>query len=147
MKKPLKLISILLLFVILSGVFFYMKTNNYAKIINLNWDIKLPNSYKEVYSTDSGANFHGDGEKYHIFEYKNEEEINKALDWIDGKNVQIEAEIDKILNNFDISKKNIPIPDYNKEYKYYTEIKEDNSKIYFLFIPETKMLYIVEDII
>lgn len=45
----------------------------------MNWSIKLPNLYKEIYSIDSGPGFHGDGERYNIFDYKNQEEVISSL--------------------------------------------------------------------
>lgn len=145
MKRLLKLISAILLFDIIIAVFLYIQINKpYSEIINLNWSIKLPDSYKIIYSTDSGASFHGDGQRYHIFEYKNENKISQALNWINAKNAAMESEINKVLNNLNVPKENMP--DYGKEYKYYIRTKEDSSKIYLIFAADTRKLYIIEDI-
>ncbi|MEZ0536625.1 hypothetical protein ACAG39_05155 [Caldicellulosiruptoraceae bacterium PP1] len=144
MERLLKFIGAILLLFIVIVIFLYIQINTYSKVINLNWSIKLPNSYKEIYSANSGASFHGDGQRYHIFEYNNENEINQALNWINAKNVSMELEINKILNNLNVSKQNMP--DYNKKYKYYVKFQEDSSKIYLIFVPDTRKLYIIEDI-
>ena len=63
------LLSSILLAIVLIGAFTYIQVNKpYTSIINLNWSIKLPKPYKTIYSTDSGASFHGDGQRYHVFE-------------------------------------------------------------------------------
>lgn len=131
----------------LIGVFINVQKNKpYTENINLNWSIKLPKTYKEIYSKDSGVSASGDGERYHIFEYKNKEDINLSLNWEDNKNEAIESEIMKVLNDLNISKENMP--DFKNQYKYYTKkmMKDPSSKIYLIFDTTTKKLYVVEDI-
>jgi len=142
--KKLFVGSILLL-IVLIAVFSYVEINKaYAEIINMNWSIKLPSAYKEIYSVESEASFHGDGERYHIFEYKNEEKINLSLNWENNKNLAMESTIEKVLNTLNISKENMP--NFQSKYKYYTEEKSDSSKIYLIFVNDMKRLYIIEDI-
>ena len=141
MVKKLFVGSILLL-IVLIAVFSYVERNKaYAEIINMNWSIKLPSAYKEIYSVDSEASFHGDGERYHIFEYKNEEKINLSLNWENNKNLAIESTIEKVLNTLNISKENMP--NFQGKYKYYTEEKSDSSKIYLILVNDMKRLYII----
>ena len=145
-KKLLILLGSILLVIALLIVFLYVQiTKPYSEIINMNWSIKLPTSYKEIYSVDSGASFHGDGERYHVFEYKNEEDINLSLNWKNNKNVAIESSTEKVLNTLNISKEEMP--NFESEYKHYTKEKEDDSsKIYLIFFTDTKKLYVIEDI-
>ena len=42
-------------------------------VIYENWHVSLPEGGKEIYYTDSGANFHGDGQRYSVYKYDNEE--------------------------------------------------------------------------
>lgn len=77
-----KLLGFVLLLVVVIVAFVYVKINKpYSDIINMNWSIKLSNSYKEIYSKDSGASFHGDGDRYHIFQYTNDNDIIQSLNW------------------------------------------------------------------
>lgn len=116
----------------------------YTKIIDRNWSIKLLDSYKKIYSIDSGANVHGDGERYHIFQYTNENDVKKSVNQESNKNKSIETEIDKVLYELNVPKENMP--DFQNSYKYYTLSKEDSSKIYLVFISDTEKLYVIEDI-
>ena len=82
---------------LISVISYLIISKPYTEIIQLNWDIKLPKPCKEIYAVDSGASFHGDGERYHIFEYKNEDDINLSLNWENSKNIEIELAIKKYL--------------------------------------------------
>lgn len=147
MKKHFKFIGVFVLLsvIIVTTVFLYRQINKpYTKIIDMNWSIKLPNSYKEIYSIDSGASVHGDGERYHIFQYTKENDINQSVNWESNKDKSIETEIDKLLSELNVPKENMP--DFQNNYKYYTSLKQDSSKIYLIFISDTKKLYVIEDI-
>ncbi len=148
MKKLFKLTGVFLLIVIiLVSVFLYIQINRpYTEIIDVNWSIKLPDSYKEIYSMESIASVHGDGERYHIFEYTKEEEISQSLNWESNKDKSVEAEIDKVLSGLNVPKENRP--NFQSDYKYYIEKKDhDSSKLYIIFITGTKKLYVIEDIL
>lgn len=144
-KVSIKIISISILLIAVFFLFLFIQAyKSYASIIYLNWSIKLPKPYKEIYSVDSGASFHGDGQRYHVFEYKNKNVIENKLNWTDTKNPDIESKIDNILDSLNVANTNRP--DFDKKYKYYFKIEEDNSTIYLIFTDETGKLYIIEDI-
>jgi len=66
-KKGIILLSIILLLGVVISAFVYREVKKtYTEIINSNWSIKLPTTYKKIYSTDSGSSFHGDGVRYNI---------------------------------------------------------------------------------
>ncbi|WP_238900410.1 hypothetical protein [Clostridium sp. YIM B02500] len=135
----------LLITIILISIFFYIQINKpYTEGIDRNWSIKLPNSYKEIYSKESEASFHGDGERYHVFEYTNEEDINQSVDWENNKDKSVETEINKVLSTLNVPKENMP--NFQSNYKYYTSKDKDSSKIYLIFFTDTKKLYVIEDI-
>jgi len=148
MKKLFKFIGVFLLIVIiLISVFIYIQINKpYTEIIKINWSINLPSSYKEIYSIESEVSVHGDGERYHVFEYTKENEINQSVDWENNKDKSIETEIDKVLSTLNVPKENMP--NFQSNYKYYTTWKDkSSSKIYLIFITDTKKLYVIEDIL
>lgn len=146
MKKLYGVAATILLIITLILIFIFIQISKpYSAIITMNWSVEIPKTYKEVYSKDSGASFHGDGERYHIFQYSNENDIIKAIDWIDGKNTLMEAQVNKVLNILEIPIE--AMPEFQADYKYYTKIKEDSSKLYFIFVTGTKKLYIIEDIL
>lgn len=146
MKKLLKFIVLAVLAIALFlAVFIYVQINKtYTEIIDMNWSIKLPDSYKEIYAIDSGASFHGDGERYHVFQYTNENDINQAVNWESNKDKYIETEVNKVLSELNVPEENMP--DFQISYKYYTQLKDDSSKIYLLYVNNTKKLYVIEDI-
>ncbi|MBN7573397.1 hypothetical protein C1H57_05250 [Clostridium sp. 2-1] len=148
MKKLFKFIGVfLLIVVILISVFLYIQINKpYTEVIDINWSIKLPDSYKEIYSIESIASVHGDGERYHIFEYTKEDDIDQSLNWESNKDKSIEAEIDKVLSGLNVPKENMP--NFQSDYKYYIEKKDsDSSKLYLIFMTDTKKLFVIEDIL
>jgi hypothetical protein len=150
-KLQIFLLSSVLLGIVLIGSFIYFYLNKpYTEVIKANWSISLPKPYKEVYSTNSGESFHGDGERYSIFEYKNKEDIDLSLNWDNNENEAvnsaiiktIESEIIEVINGLSIPMENMP--DFKSKYKYYTTQKNDFSKIYLIFVPDTKKLYVIE---
>lgn len=147
MKRVTKgVIGILLTLSFLIIVLIYGELNApYTKIISLNWNIKLPNSGKQIYSANSKSSFLGDGERYHIFEYKNNNDVISSLSWEGGKNQDIESSAAKVLSALNVTQNNMP--NLKDNYRYYTRTKDDSSKIYLIFDTELKKLYVIEDIL
>ncbi len=143
MKKLMIFVIVILVIMFIIAVLFCRNINKpYTEIININWSIKLPDSYKHIYSIDSGASFHGDGERYHIFEYNNIKDIN--IVWKDKRDITIESAIKGVLDKLNVAPENRP--NFQDEYRHYSKTKEDSSKIYLIFVENTKMLYVIEDI-
>lgn len=145
MKRKL-IIIIAVLFIIFIGKFYIKEklTRSYHEIIYLNWQISIPKQYEETYSIDSGPSFHGDGERYHIFQYKTEDGISAFVSWDDYKNREFEKEVKDILYSLEVPKDKKP--NFQKHYYYYTRNKHGNSDIYLMFFRDTKELYIIENI-
>lgn len=64
---------------VLLAVSFLQTAGDYMRTVNLNWELDLPTSQGCLYETDSGANFHGDGERYHVLEYAGDGRLEQAL--------------------------------------------------------------------
>ncbi len=148
-KKFLIAVGIVILAFIVKDAFqHHILETSYADIIHINWSIDISDiskDYEEIYSTDSGASFHGDGERYHIFQCTNSDEILQWLNWTSNKNDEMEAEVAEILEPLHIPKEYLP--DFQENYQYFATTKEDHSRIYFIFVPDTKKLYVVEMIL
>lgn len=144
MKNLFKFISVVALVI---TIFLYMQINKpYTEAIDINWAIKLSDLYKEIYSIDSGASVHGDGERYHIFQYINENDINQSVNWESNKDKSIEAEVNKVLSQLNVPKEDMP--DFQSDYKYYVKKKDHNSSnLYLIFMTDTKKLFVIEDIL
>ena len=54
-----------------------------ADTLESNWGIILSDEsdWEELYHADSGASFHGDGERYHIVTYEREDSIETMVAW------------------------------------------------------------------
>ena len=79
----LKLLSGLLalpVLLILSVLMIFWGSEDYARVINLNWELDLPTSEGCLYETDSGASFGGDGERYHVLEYSSDSQLQETLE-------------------------------------------------------------------
>ncbi|HAT4186842.1 TPA: hypothetical protein I9007_002440 [Clostridium perfringens] len=145
MKKKTIFISVLVLILSIIGflIFQFVKNENiYSNIIKSNWKIELPTEYNEIYSSDSGDSFLGDGQRYHIFEYKDNTNIIKSLNWQEDKNISVELNILKILSDLDISSEFLP--DFKYDYKYFFQVEPDLSEIYIVFFENLKKVYIIE---
>ncbi len=142
--RVLSVISAITVTTILSTAIIIKEHNRYYHIININWKINLPREYEEIYYTDSGPSFHGDGKRYSIFQYESLDEINNILDW-KTRNDNIEQPIINILEKLEVPKEYYP--NFNDEFKYYYNIEEDRSQIYIILNSNLKKVYIVENII
>lgn len=139
-KKTLISIICLLLIFVLSAC-----TSGYNEAIVANWGISLPKGYRELFSTDSGKSFTGDGERYNVFGYK------KALEYSDiekfslEKNPNIESEVEDIISSLKIPRKEKH--DFSKKYYWYKKNSDSDprNKLYMIYFVEDKKLYVIED--
>lgn len=146
MKK--KYIFFLICIIILVGIFF-IKLNNHIKKINLypaiiekNWDISISKECEEIKLNKNESSFLGDGERVHILQYKDGDNINKNFEWENKRNSSVESEILKILNNLKIEDEYRP--NLDNDYKYYFKRDKDSSVIYILYFEYEKKVYIIE---
>lgn len=113
--------------------------------ININWDMRLPNHYKETYYKENTSSVMGNGLRFSIFEYENSDEIKKAVKWTDGNDVkEIAVPIITILDSLHVDYDKYP--DLNGNYKYYHQNKDGNSDIYLITNDEYKKIYIIENL-
>ncbi len=150
MKRIVQIIFVLLIFslgIILSslndtGLNYY----DGEEIIEYNWDITLPDGGKELYYITGEPSFHGDGPRFSVYEYDNEEIIKSSFTWEDKKNTDMEEEIQNVLKMLgeynDVSEQYIP--DLKKDYKYVTKTKDDNSQLYLVYINGENRIYVIE---
>ena len=150
-KKIIVFISVftIILFSLL-GIIIYNNLSNYSNVLKINWNIELPkNTIKEIYSANSDSSFHGDGIRYHIFSYKNENKIEELFNWsIEEKETifysSYSESVNNWLNNIKVSKENYP--NYSN-CKYWYDKQDDNSEIIILWDSKENKLYIVESLL
>lgn len=108
--------------------------------IYLNWNIRLPFGGELVYELDSGPSFHGDGQRYHVFRYENDEKLVDCLDWQEPSIDAAEA-ANSFLDKIDVPDEERP--DFSK-YSFWYGQQEDSSEIYIFWGEVT--LYVVEEL-
>lgn len=144
----ISIVAVIVIMIVIGLALAWNHFNDYSATLNVNWGFGLPSKahYSEVYSKDSGASFHGDGIRYHIFSCKEEKPINEMLDWSDeeGKtifNASYQEAIAEWLNRIDVPSKEFP---NDSECLYWYGTQDDNSEIIVLWDETSKRIYIVE---
>jgi hypothetical protein len=140
MKKQVVFIGIVGCVIILLSACVY-SIQGYTSAIYTNWSIQLPSSYTEVYSTDDGQSFNGDGSRYHVFQYEDINDIENSLDWKTNKNTIVENQVIEIMNNLDID--DMYLINFDQTYKYVEKYDGDGSSLFLILIED--MLYSVEE--
>lgn len=110
--------------------------------LKLNWGIKLPDGYIEIYEKKKEKNFISVEGRYHIYEYDDISEVKEALEWREGKDEDFENFMLESLEELNISKRYFP--DLTDNYKYYVAEKSNLSKLYIIFTEKYKVINIVE---
>lgn len=143
-KKLISVIAVVIVVFLAAGLPIIQRAagrNSYLKVIRNNWGLSLPAGCLEVYEVDSGPSFHGDGERYHVFEYREGKEVPA---WRNAGELQ-EADrelITEILDGLDGKKE--WYPDFGSVTDVKKDKKQDGSWVYFLFDGEAGRLYVIE---
>ena len=140
MKKRIVYIGVVGCVIILLSACAY-SIQDYTSAINTNWSIQLPSSYTEVYSTNDGQSFNGDGRRYHVFQYEEINDIENSLDWKTNKNTIVENQVIEIMSNLDID--DMYLLNFDQTYKYVEKYGGDGSSLFLILIED--MLYVVEE--
>lgn len=116
-----------------------------------NWGISLPAAAfcTEVYEKDSGSSFHGDGIRYHIYNYHSEDAISSMVEWSSEERETLycdslsdagKAWLDEIEVSEELH------PDYENCVTWY-DSQVDNSEIVIFWDKNEKKLYVIESFI
>ena len=132
----------IIIVLIISLIALYKFMSNYmsvAKTFEQNWGIILPNDFKEEYYVDTGASFHGDGERYSVFKGNNFMTSLKK-----EKNQELESVISKLYISLKVSKENQII--FSHQYSWTKIISKDDDRnyIYCIFDEEANKFYFYE---
>ena len=149
-KSILKLFIVLALLVVLPFMIFSITNtdSDFADTLNANWGISLSDhtGWEIEYHADEGANFHGDGIRYNVVSYTQEDEIANMVAWheLEGttrRNRTYQAEITVWLDEIKADK------NYYPEYqgcKYWYQLETDGSEIILVWNVAQDKLYVVE---
>ena len=146
MKKRTLTIAVILI-VILTCIGILKLFPSYASTIKSNWDISLPIKavLTETYEKDSGASFHGDGVRYHVFSYKYEDYIDLMFAWTPNEHKTNFYPTTREATEAWLDEIDVPAeerPDYEKCFSW-SKSKDDNREIIFLWDNELNKLYII----
>ncbi len=151
MKKKIviSLSVIIIAFTMLAGGFaLWNSLTDYGHIIMLNWNLILPSEsgYSEVYSKDSGASFHGDGIRYHVFGYEEEDAIDEMVEWqsTEGRARFQETYAEAVTDWLDsIAVPEAERPDY-AECSFWYQNKYGGDEMIVMLDRNQKKLYVAE---
>lgn len=150
LKKRKLLIAVVVLLV-LAVVGVSKLLSSYSFTMEANWGIWLPWKARltEIYQKDSGAGFHGDGVRYHVFSCKYEDYIDLMFEWLPTEyptNFYTSASeaAEAWLDEIDVPAEERP--DHQKCCSWHMS-REDNSEIILFWDSEQNHLYIVENFI
>lgn len=148
MKKKTIISIIFACMIIVSGIMYCNYSKDYNHVIKENWNISIPSDsdYSEVYSKDAESSFNGDGVRYHVFTYENEEPIEKMFSWKkdQGETIYDGNYIDatnKWLDEINVLAISRP---QHTDCVYWYKSHEDHSEIIILWNKKEKRLYVVE---
>jgi len=145
MKKKAVLIAVLSLILLIAVILVINRESSpsYLRIIELNWNISFPINCEEIYQIDSGASFHGDGLRYHVFKYDADITLNDFIPEQEISEDNIER-ISNVLSSLHV--KNEFYPDFNNITLGTVQKQSDNSKLYLCYTMSQRTLYVIEDI-
>lgn len=133
-------------FALLAVLLWLPGCTSYASAIEKNWGLRLPDGYREVYSADTGASFHGDGVRYHVFQYEEGAALPDAA-WGEASGPTIYASgVTAAAEDFLGELEDLPaqwrIPYADCVAAY--DSQEDNSELLLFLDETTRTLYVVE---
>ena len=125
-----------------------MHDSDLADTLENNWGIVLSDEsgWEEIYHADSGASFHGDGERYHIVTYEQEDPIENMVKWSakDDKtrwHDSYQAAIDEWISYTDAEPDKYPVYD---GCMYWYQQDSDGSEIIMCWNKAKAKIYIAE---
>lgn len=128
---------------VLLAVSFLQTAGDYMRTVNLNWELDLPTSQGCLYETDSGASFHGDGERYHVLEYAGDGRLEQALEEQATPLPSAENPVTEILD--DLSVPADQRPDFADCGVFTADHpSDDRNRLYLLVNSAGTRLYVVE---
>lgn len=146
-KKVISIITIIVICAVAFGILRYLNSN-YSMVLKMNWSFQMPATSKciEKYENDTGDSFHGDGKRYHVFSYKNEDGVDSMFTWSSEENKTIYYSCYSEAVNEWLDENNVPdeqYPNYSQCVYWYDE-QQDNSEIIVMWDSQAKKVYIAE---
>lgn len=146
MKRKLLMaaVTLAILLAVIAATLALWGKSDYNSVLQANWDISLPSAakYDLIYTKDSGASFHGDGERFHIFTYLNQSPIEEMFQWkAEEDYISYSDEVDEWLDYIEVPAEHRP--NY-ADCLYWHHRKSDGSEIIILWDQQVKLIYVTE---
>ena len=110
-------------------------------IYEANWGLAMPEGITELYRTDSGASFHGDGYRYAVYEYAQpDEEFDSLLNA--GADEYVGELFSEIADELDVPESERPELDADYSWRVGRRPFDERDKLYM--ISQDGKLYIAE---
>ncbi|MBP3840932.1 MAG: helix-turn-helix domain-containing protein [Bacilli bacterium] len=145
-KKNLKVVIMVLCvigFLLVSGLFgMYIFMKNYwsvSKTFKYNWNIIIPNDFKEYYHTETEPAFGGDGERYSIYDGS-----NFMIDFNINKNDELEEKIQELNEKLNIPKDKQINFEHKYQWKKINNRDDERDELYIIFDEELNKYYFYE---
>jgi hypothetical protein len=135
-------VFILIIVVLPIGLYFYGSSKFTEKAaILINWDIRIPDDYEEVFHT-SNKSFQGEGERYTI--YRVSQNSTFFTDYEDIYDIEIVMFVHDVISRLDVPAE--LLPDIKAFDAWKKVERHDGSTLVILYHSERQRLYFVQDI-
>lgn len=146
-KKKFRVIVSVLAVILLGSVWAGVQLKNgrdYFFVFRQNWSIAMPTNAKLLYQANSEANIHGDGERYHVFQYDKTPAFPESMKPISAVPEEEREDVLKILSS-GITVEQKYLPDFDGATLGMKAKKGDSSRVYLYYVESSKTLYMIED--
>ncbi len=149
MKKRNRLPYVVLAIILVEsiGVGIYINYGrDYFRVFRLNWNISLPTNAKQLYEMQSEANIHGDGERYHVFQYDKTPDFPAEMVPVTTVSQEEREDVYKILSS-GITVEEKYLPDFDRVTLRMKAVKKGSTRMYLYYVESSQTLYIIEHFI
>ncbi len=114
-----------------------------AGLYEKHWNIQFSADWKEAYHADSGPSFHGDGERYSIYENVSGSSISDSgIPFIKGRNDTIKEAFQSLADTLGVEEEKQP--DFTEPCIWARLSGEGGDYLVMLFVPEENKLFVAE---
>lgn len=146
-KKKIRVIVAVLAVILVGSIWAGIQLKNgrdYFFVFRQNWSIAMPTNAKLLYQANSEANIHGDGERYHVFQYDKTPAFPESMKSISAVPEEEREDVLKILSS-GITVEQKYLPDFDGATLGMKAKKGDSSRVYLYYVESSKTLYMIED--
>lgn len=126
----------------MGGIWLRQHKQNYAGTVEDRWGIVLPEERRTVYTKEDITGDHGEGTEYHVLQYGEKDNVEKAADWNLGNPPEAAITI--------LAQTDVPAakqPDLSGEWKWFTAGKASSAyydRVYLFWDETVRQVYVLE---